>query len=143
MKGPEIVAALKGIINTTTLCALSPEDKQSSAGSYRPLICVFALLLTTGMPLPEFTRYRLVVTDLKDLAADINDIAQDTEENISEVEAVLAQHYLKQILEGLILATRIGRRTWPSLSLQMQSLTTSASPTGTSTDYLSTQTSDA
>ncbi len=27
MKGPEIVAALKGIINTTTLCALSPEDK--------------------------------------------------------------------------------------------------------------------
>ena len=27
MKGPEIVAALTGIINTTTLCALSAEDK--------------------------------------------------------------------------------------------------------------------
>jgi len=27
MKGPEIVAALRGIVNTTTLCALSPEDK--------------------------------------------------------------------------------------------------------------------
>ena len=27
MKGPEIVAALRGIVNITTLCALSPEDK--------------------------------------------------------------------------------------------------------------------
>ena len=27
MKGPEIVAALKGIVNTTVLNALSPEDK--------------------------------------------------------------------------------------------------------------------
>ncbi len=27
MKGPEIVAALRGIVNTTTLCDLTTEDK--------------------------------------------------------------------------------------------------------------------
>jgi len=93
------------------------------------------------MPNTFLTRYRLVVNDLKELAVDVKEIAQDTIENISEVEAVLAQYYLKQILEGLILATKIGRRTWPSLSQQMQSLTTSASRTGTSTDSPSLQTS--
>ena len=67
----------------------------------------------------------MLVNDLKDLAYDLKD-AQETQENITEVEAALAQYYLKQILEGLILATRTGRRTWPSLSQQMQSLTTSA-----------------
>ena len=68
------------------------------------------------MPNTFLTRYRLVVNDLKELAVDVKEIAQDTIENISEVEAALAQYYLKQILEGLILATKIGRRTWPSLS---------------------------
>ncbi len=63
------------------------------------------------MPNTFLTRYRLVVNDLKELALDVKDTAQDTAENISEVEAVLAQYYLKQILESLILATRIGRRT--------------------------------
>ena len=86
------------------------------------------------MPNTHLTRYRLLVNDLKDLAVELAEIALDTEENISEVEAVLAQYYLKQILESMILATRIGRRTWPSPSLQMQSLTTSTSRTGTSTD---------
>ena len=57
------------------------------------------------MPNTFLTRYRLVVNDLKELALDVKDIAPDT---ISEVDAVLAQYYLKQILEGLILATRIG-----------------------------------
>ncbi len=95
------------------------------------------------MPNTFLTRYRLVVNDLKELALDVKDIAQDTEENISEVEAVLAQYYLKQILEALILATRIGRRTWPSPCPLMQSLTTSASPTETSTDSPSLQTSAA
>ena len=75
-----------------------------------------------------------------ELAYEMKDIAQDTEENISEVEAFLAQYYLKHIVQGLILATRIGRRTWPFLSQQMQSLTTSASRTGTSTDFPSPQT---
>ncbi len=81
------------------------------------------------------------MNDLKDLAVKLADIALDTEENIAEVKAVPAQYYLKQILGSLILATRIGRRTWPSLSLQMQSLTTSASRTGTSTDSPPHQTS--
>ena len=85
----------------------------------------------------------MVVNDLKDLALDVKDIAHDTEENISEVEAVLSQYYLKQILEGLILATRIGRRTWPSPCQLVQSLTTSLSPTETSTDSQSLQTSAA
>ncbi len=67
------------------------------------------------MPQTYLTRCRLLVDDLKDLTAELTEIARDTEENISEVEAVLAQHYLKQILESLILATRVGRRTWPSL----------------------------
>ncbi len=89
----------------------------------------------------QLTRYRLLVNDLKDLAVELKDIAQDTQENISKVEATLALYYLKQILEGLILATRIGRRSWPSLSQQMQSLTTSVSSTGTSTDSQSPQTS--
>ena len=95
------------------------------------------------MPQIFLTRYRLVVNDLKDLALDVKDIAHDTEENISEVEAVLSQYYLKQILEGLILATRIGRRTWPSPCQLVQSLTTSLSPTETSTDSQSLQTSAA
>lgn len=71
------------------------------------------------MPQIFLTRYRLLVNDLKDLVYDVQAIARDTEENISEVEAVLAQYYLKEILEGLILATRIGRLKWPSLSQQM------------------------
>ncbi len=84
------------------------------------------------MPNTFLTRYKELAYDVK-----------DTEENISEVEAVLAQYYPKQILESMILATRIGRRTWPSPCPLMQSLTTSASPTGTSTDSLSPQTSAA
>ena len=56
------------------------------------------------MPQIFLTRYRLLVNDLKDLAYDVKD-AQETQENITEVEAALAQYYLKQILEGLILAT--------------------------------------
>ncbi len=95
------------------------------------------------MPNTFETRYRFVVNDLKDLADDLIDIAQDTQENISEVEAALAQFYLKQILESLILATRIGRRSWPSPCPLMQSLTTYPLPTETSTDSPSLQTSGA
>ncbi len=96
--------------------------------------------------MPNFvptTPYGWVVYVLKDLAKDLHRLQTLSTENISEVEAALSQHYLKQILEALILATRVGRRTWPSLSLQMQSLTTSASPAGTSTDSPSIQTSAA
>ena len=95
------------------------------------------------MPNTYLTRYRWVVNDLKDLAVDLRDIQRDTQENISEVEAALAQFYLKQILEALILATRVGRRTWPSLCPQMQSLIISPSPTETSTDSQSPQSSAA
>ena len=63
------------------------------------------------MPNTFHTRHRFVVDDLKDLAVDLINIATDTEGNISEVEATLAQVYLKQVLESLILGTRIGRRT--------------------------------
>ena len=45
------------------------------------------------MPNTHLTRYRWVVNDLKDLAVDLRDIQQDTEENISEVEATLAQYH--------------------------------------------------
>lgn len=37
------------------------------------------------------TRYRWDLNNLKDLAVDLIDIAQDTQEKISEVEAALAQ----------------------------------------------------
>ena len=57
------------------------------------------------------TRYRWVVNDLYDLVTELREIAQDTQENISEVEATLAQYHLKQVLESLILAIRTGRRT--------------------------------
>jgi hypothetical protein len=58
------------------------------------------------MPNTFLTRYRLVVNDLKHLAVELNsflskDTGQDTQDDISEVEAVLAQYYLKQILESL------------------------------------------
>ena len=95
------------------------------------------------MPQILLTRYRFVVDDRKDLADDLTDIATSTGENISEVEATLAQYYLKQILESLILATRIGRRTWPAPCPLTQLLTTSLSPTETFTDSQSLQTSAA
>ena len=74
------------------------------------------------MPDTFETRYGWVVSDLKDLAADLQEIQTDTQEAITEVEAALAHFYLKQVLEGLILATRVSRRTWPSLSQLTQSL---------------------
>ena len=39
------------------------------------------------MPNTDLTRYRLVVNDMKDLAVDLKDIAQDTQENISWVRS--------------------------------------------------------
>ena len=42
------------------------------------------------MPNTHLTRYRWVVNDLKNLAVDLIDFAQDTQENISEVKAALA-----------------------------------------------------
>ncbi len=86
------------------------------------------------------TAYGWVVSDLKDVASDLQSIQSYLDENISEVEAALAHYYLKQVVQALILATRIGRREWSSLSQQMQSLTTSASPTETSIDSPSPQT---
>ncbi len=72
------------------------------------------------------TSYGWVVSDLKDVASDLQSIQSYSDENISEVEAALAHYYLKQVLQALILATRIGRRGWSSLSPQMQSLIISA-----------------
>ena len=84
------------------------------------------------------TSYGWVVYDLKDI---VQRIQRNSDGNITEVEAALAHFYLKKILEDLILATRVARAGWPSLSQQMQSLIISRSPTETSTDSPSTQTS--
>jgi len=86
------------------------------------------------------SRYGWVVYDLKDIARDLDTIATDTDEAITELEAALAHYHLKKVLGSLILATRISRAGWPSLHQQMQSLTTSASRIGTSTDSQSPQT---
>ena len=53
------------------------------------------------MPNTYPTRYQHVLEDLKELVVDLKDIATDTQENLSEVEAVLSQFYLKQILQSL------------------------------------------
>ncbi len=79
------------------------------------------------------TPYAWVVYDLKEIAAELHKLQILSKDNISSVEATQAQYYLKQVLEALILATRIGKREWPSLPQQMQSLITSASLTETST----------
>ena len=50
-----------------------------------------------------------MVDDLKDVAQLLKDIQSDSTEIISEVEASLSQFYLKECLESVILATRIGR----------------------------------
>ena len=73
--------------------------------------------------------YGWVVYNLKDLAKDLHRLQTLSTETISEVETALSQQYLKQNLEALSLATRVGGRTWPSLSLQMQSSIISQSPT--------------
>ncbi len=73
MKGLEVVAALKGIVNTTSLNTLSTEDKVA----IRSLLdIVSSLLLTKRMPntIPT-TSYGWVVNDLRDLANDLDQIA--------------------------------------------------------------------
>ena len=73
MKGLEVVAALKGIVNTTSLNTLSTEDKVA----IRSLLdIVSSLLLTKRMPntIPT-TSYGWVVSDLRDLANDLDQIA--------------------------------------------------------------------
>ena len=70
MKGLEVVAALKGIVNTTSLNTLSTEDKVA----IRSLLdIVSSLLLTKRMPntIPT-TSYGWVVNDLRDLANDLD-----------------------------------------------------------------------
>ena len=60
------------------------------------------------------TPYAWVVYDLNETAAELHKIQRLLEDNISSVEATLAQaDYLKQILEALILAARTGKRDWP------------------------------
>ncbi len=86
---------------------------------------------------------KILAEDLKDVARDCEALALATTERITEVEAALCHAHLSKILRSLILATRISRATWPSPSLQMLSLITSRSPTETSTDSRSPQTSAA
>ncbi len=76
--------------------------------------------------MPNFptTSYSWVAYDLKELSEDLDRLALDTSENITQVEAALCHHHLGKVLKSLILATRIGRAEWSSLSQQMQSLTT-------------------
>jgi hypothetical protein len=87
------------------------------------------------------TSYGWVVSDLRDLVVDLNRIALETGENITEVEATHCHFHLNKVLKSVLLATRLARLKWPSLSQQMLSLTTSVSPTETSTDSRSPQTS--
>ncbi len=60
------------------------------------------------------TSYGWVVSDLRDLANDLDQIAYETCESISEVEATLCHFHLDKVLKSL--------RT--SMSLQTLSLTT-------------------
>ena len=62
------------------------------------------------------TSYGWIVSDLRDTSEDLYRIATDTTENITEVEATLAQFHFSKVLHSLILATRLGRRGWPPLS---------------------------
>ena len=99
MKGSEIVASLNGIINTTCLKDLTPEDKATIRSLLRLInMCLCYQAFNSNAHHLSLTRYRLLVNDLKDLAVELTEVARDTEENISEVEAVLAQYYLKEIL---------------------------------------------
>lgn len=134
MKGSKVVAALKGIVETTARSTLSTEDKLA----VRTLLDIINLcLFTPTYQVPNIiptSSYGWIVSDLRDISEDLYRIAIDTSEDITEVEAALAHFHLSKVLQSLILATRLGRRGWPSLSQQMLSLTTSASPTETSTD---------
>jgi hypothetical protein len=55
------------------------------------------------------TSYGWIVSDLSDVARDLDRIQQYTDESITEVEAALAYYHLKHVLDSLILATRISR----------------------------------
>ncbi len=59
------------------------------------------------------TSYGWIVSDLRDVAKDLERVQQFTDEAITEVEAALAHYHLKKVLESLILATRISRVGWP------------------------------
>ena len=77
------------------------------------------------MPNPiSTTSYGWVVTDLKDIAEDLQQIATETTENITGVEATLCHLHLNKVLKSLLLATRSARCQCPSP--RMRSLTTLA-----------------
>jgi len=117
MQGLKIIAALRGFVNSTPLNTLSTEDKVSVRRLIDIITFVSTFALSTQMPnIVPSTSYRWIVYDLKDLATDLERIQRYTKDDTSDVEAALAHFYLDKVLEALILATRIGRRTWPSLS---------------------------
>ncbi len=62
------------------------------------------------------TSYGWIVSDLQDVVTDLEKIATETTETITQVEAELCHHHLDKILKILILSTRLARRR-PSLEL--------------------------
>ncbi len=133
------LAVVSSQSHTTSLNTLSTEDKVA----IRSLLHIINLcLFTKWMPnINPTTSYGWVVSDLKDLSEDLNRIALETSENITEVEATLCHYHLNKVLKSLLLTTRIARRRWPYLSPQTPSPTTCPLPTVTSTASPSPQTS--
>ncbi len=68
------------------------------------------------MPIHLHTPYAFIAEDLKDLATELDNIALQTTEKITECEAILCQYHLSKVLKSLILATRISSPSWPSHS---------------------------
>jgi len=71
------------------------------------------------------TSYGWVVSDLRDLVVDLDRIALETGENITEVEASLCHFHLNKVLKSLFPATAC--QTYMAIPL----------PTDVVTDYLS------
>jgi len=80
------------------------------------------------------TSYGWIVSDLRDIVTDLEKIATETTETITQVEAELCHHHLYKILKSLILSTRLARRRWPAACPRTPSSVTSRSHTETSTD---------
>ena len=121
MKGPKIVAAAKGIVNMTVLNNLSPQDK---ADIRRLLEIINLCLHSPAYNLSAYrlantyqTRYRWVVNDLYNLVTELREIAQDTQENISESAMILAKHVCLALACKHCQPLRQSQQTFPGLSL--------------------------
>ncbi len=105
MKGPEVVTALRAMINTTTLRKLFTGENFE----IKHLLSLINFSMFSRnpflMPVPynDFTRYGWISEDLKDLAAELESIATTTKDNITDLEAALCHFHLSKVLKALIL----------------------------------------